>query len=130
MPGVFTLEIEISLVSNKGFWLLLDNEELFVAYEEFHWFKQSTVDQITTIERPSPNHLYWPMLDVDLAVESIRNPASFPLIAKHNSLYRTCYQFLEVSVSFSVWRLRFLAATKPLQKFPLQMASRRSHNRI
>jgi len=90
MPGVFTLEIEISLVSNKGFWLLLDNEELFVAYEEFPWFKQSTVDQITTIERPSPNHLYWPMLDVDLAVESIRNPASFPLIAKHNSLYRTC----------------------------------------
>ena len=82
MPGMSTLEIEVSLVSNKGFWLLLDDEELFVAYAEFPWFKQATVDQITTIERPSINHLYWPLLDVDLAVESVRNPALFPLISK------------------------------------------------
>lgn len=84
MPGVFTSEIEVSLVSNKGFWLLLDNEELFVTYAEFPWFKRATVEQITTIERPSVNHLYWPMLDVDLAVESIRDPTLFPLIAKPN----------------------------------------------
>ena len=90
MPGVSTLEIEVSLVSNKGFWLLLDNEELFVTYAEFPWFKQATVDEITTIDRPSPNHLYWPMLDVDLAVESIRNPALYPLISKPNpALNRT-----------------------------------------
>ncbi|MCX7192309.1 MAG: DUF2442 domain-containing protein [Proteobacteria bacterium] len=88
MPGVSTLEIEISLVSNKGFWLLLDNEELFVAYSDFPWFRQATVDQITTIERPSLNHLYWPMLDVDLAVESIRNPALFPLISKRNPSFQ------------------------------------------
>ena len=30
----------------------------------------------------SSNHLYWPLLDVDLAVESIRNPSLFPLVAK------------------------------------------------
>lgn len=84
MPGVFTSEIEVSLVSNKGFWLLLDNEEIFVTYAEFPWFKRATVEQITTIERPSVNHLYWPMLDVDLAVESIRDPTLFPLIAKPN----------------------------------------------
>lgn len=84
MPGVFTSEIEVSLVSNKGFWLLLDIEELFVTYAEFPWFKRATVEQITTIERPSVNHLYWPMLDVDLAVESIRDPTLFPLIAKPN----------------------------------------------
>ncbi|MBW8073155.1 MAG: DUF2442 domain-containing protein [Ferrovum sp.] len=84
MPGASALEIEVSLVSNKGFWLLLGNEEFFVAYTEFPWFKQATVEQITTIEQPSLNHLYWPMLDVDLAVESIRNPALFPLISKPN----------------------------------------------
>ena len=82
MPGVPTSEIEVSLVSGKGFWLLLDNEEQFVPYAEFPWFKQATVEQITTIERPSPNHLDWPMLDVDLALESIRNPALFPLISQ------------------------------------------------
>ena len=57
MLGISTLEIEVSLVSSQGFWLLLDNEELFVAYAEFPWFKQATVDQITTIERPSFNRV-------------------------------------------------------------------------
>ena len=90
MPGITTSEIEVSLVSNKGFWLLLDNGELFVSYADFPWFKQATVEQITTIERQSSAHLYWPLLDVDLAVESIRNPASFPLVATPNlSFQRT-----------------------------------------
>lgn len=84
MPGVSTSEIEVSLVSSKGFWLLLDNEELFVSYAEFPWFKQATVEQITTIERPSSNHLFWPLLDVDLSVESIRNPGLFPLVSTPN----------------------------------------------
>ena len=82
MPGVSTSEIEVSLVSAKGFWLLLGDEELFVAYADFPWFKQATVEQVTTVERPSTDHLYWPLLDVDLSVTSIRDPTSFPLISK------------------------------------------------
>ena len=82
MPGVSTSEIEVSLVSAKGFWLLLGDEELFVAYSDFPWFKQATVEQVTTVERPSADHLYWPLLDVDLSVASIRDPASFPLVSR------------------------------------------------
>lgn len=84
MLGTRTSEIEVSLASNKGFWLLLDDDEVFVAFSEFPWFKQATLDEITTVERPSKNHLYWPLLDVDLALESILNPSQFPLIAKPN----------------------------------------------
>jgi len=80
--GTATSEIEVSLASQQGFWLLLENEELFVPYLQFPWFKKATIEQITSVERPSINHLYWPMLDVDLAVESIRNPGAFPLVAK------------------------------------------------
>ena len=82
MHGASTSEIEVSLVSNKGFWLLLGDEELFVTYTDFPWFKQATIEQITTIEWPSADHLYWPLLDVDLAVASIRDPALFPLISQ------------------------------------------------
>ncbi len=78
----FTSEIEVSLVSNKGFWLLLDDEELFVPFADFPWFRQATYDQLATIERPAPDHLYWPQLDVDLAVPSIRDPAAYPLASK------------------------------------------------
>ncbi len=82
MRGTVTSDIEVSLVSKLGFWLLLENEELFVPYLQFPWFKKATIEQITSVECPSVNHLYWPMLDVDLAVESIRNPDNFPLVAK------------------------------------------------
>ncbi len=82
MPGAAPLEVEVSVVSNKGFWLLLKDEELFVPYAEFPWFLQATLEQITTVEWPTPNHLYWPLLDVDLAVASIRKPSQFPLRAK------------------------------------------------
>jgi len=88
MPGTATSEVEVSLASNKGFWLLLKDEELFVPYAEFPWFKQATMEQITTVEWPTPNHLYWPLLDVDLAVESIRNPGQFPLVAKPDPSFK------------------------------------------
>lgn len=82
MPGTVTSAIEVSLVSQQGFWLLVDDEELFVPYTEFPWFKKATIEQITEVEHPSANHLYWPMLDIDLSVESIRKPSAFPLVAK------------------------------------------------
>ena len=82
MRGAPTSEIEVSLVSNKGFWLLLDDEELFLPFADFPWFRQATYEQLATIERPTPNHLYWPQLDVDLAVPSIRDPAAYPLVSK------------------------------------------------
>ena len=82
MPGKSISEIEVSLVTGKGFWLLVGGEELFASYADFPWFRQATVEQVTTVELLSEEHLYWPLLDVDLAVASIRDPAAFPLVAK------------------------------------------------
>jgi hypothetical protein len=31
---------------------------------------------------PSAHHLYWPDLDIDLAVESIEHPEQFPLVSQ------------------------------------------------
>ena len=79
MPGTVTLAAEVTNISPHGFWLLLGEEELAVPYSEFPWFRSATVEQIVAVERPTKNHLYWPKLDVDLSVESLRNPAAFPL---------------------------------------------------
>ncbi len=81
MPGVLTSQAEVTQVSKHGLWLLLGGEELFLPFSEFPWFKSATIEQLCEIERPTENHLYWPLLDVDLAVESIRNPAEFPLVS-------------------------------------------------
>jgi len=73
---------EVTNISRHGFWVLLDKEELFLPYSEFPWFREAPVSRILHVEWPSPDHLYWPELDVDLAVESIRHPDRFPLVSQ------------------------------------------------
>lgn len=82
LPGTSTLDVEVTNVSNHGFWLMLEAEELFVPFSQFPWFKDAPIAKLTNVERPQSHHLYWPDLDVDLAVESIRDPGKFPLVAR------------------------------------------------
>jgi Protein of unknown function (DUF2442) len=82
MPGSVISAAEVTHISKHGFWLLLRAEELFVPFSGFPWFRQATIEQIQQVEWPSVDHLYWPLLDIDLSVQSIRTPEQFPLIAR------------------------------------------------
>lgn len=77
--GPATSEVEVTNVSRQGFWLYLGGRELFVSFDEFPWFADASILQITTVAWPSEDHLYWPALDVDLSVRSIEHPEEFPL---------------------------------------------------
>ena len=81
MLGIDTLAAEVTNVSAHGFWLLLGSEELPVPYADFPWFKQATIAQLLDVERPTADHLHWPQLDIDLSVQSLRDPTAFPLIS-------------------------------------------------
>ena len=89
MPGTTTLGAEVTNVSGHCVWMLIDDEELALPYSEFPWFKAGTIQQILNVLRPSTDHLYWPDLDIDLSVESIRHPEKFPL--KANSTFQPCH---------------------------------------
>ncbi|AUB83247.1 DUF2442 domain-containing protein [Candidatus Thiodictyon syntrophicum] len=82
MPGIVTLAAEVTNISPHCLWILLGDEELAIPFSEFPWFKSATIEQLIRVERPTKNHLYWPEIDVDLAVESIRKPEDFPLVSK------------------------------------------------
>jgi hypothetical protein len=82
MPGTATLEAEVTNISRHCFWLLLGNEELAVPFANFPWFRNATIEEITNVQRPSVDHLYWPALDIDLSVQSIRSPDQFPLVSR------------------------------------------------
>ena len=85
MLGTSTFQAEITHVSTHGFWLLLADEELFLPFADFPWFRGATIEQLCKVEWPAENHLFWPLLDIDLAVESIRNPSAFPLMTSVTS---------------------------------------------
>jgi hypothetical protein len=62
--------------------------ELFVPFKEFPWFREASVREITNVQLPSPHHLYWPDLDIDLAVESIEHPEKYPLVSQAQPIKR------------------------------------------
>ena len=72
MPGTSTFPIEVTNVSRHGLWLLVGDEELFLPFEQFPWFRDASIEEISVVERQTADHLYWPLLDIDLSVESIR----------------------------------------------------------
>ena len=74
--------VEVTNVSTHGFWLLLRGEEVFVPFDDFPWFRQARIGQLTNVELLSAEHLYWPDLDVDLAVDSLYHPERYPLVSK------------------------------------------------
>ena len=80
--GASISAVEVTNISRHGFWVLLNDEELFLPFSEFPWFRDVAVAKILHVELPSRDHLYWPELDVDLAVQSIRHPDRFPLVSR------------------------------------------------
>lgn len=81
-PGAPTSLAEVTNIDHFGFWLLVENKEYFLPYEDFPWFRTATVDQILNVQLLHEEHLFWPDLDVDLCLNSLKNPESFPLIYK------------------------------------------------
>ena len=71
----------VTEISQVGIWLTLKEKELFLSFDNFPWFKDARVSAIHNVKRLNQHHLYWPDLDVDLAVESIEHPERFPLTA-------------------------------------------------
>ena len=60
----------------------LDGRLVFASFRDFPWFRTATLSQLRRVERPSPHHLYWPELDVDLEVESLAHPERYPLTSR------------------------------------------------
>ncbi len=80
--GADISRVEVLNVSPHGFWLLVLDQEYFLAFADFPWFHGATIQQLFAVELLHEDHLYWPDLDVDLDLERIQHPEKFPLIAK------------------------------------------------
>ena len=72
-------EVEVSHIDSHGFWLCVEDKEYFLPYDEYPWFKEAKVKEILNVKLLHRHHLYWPALDVDLEIDSLENPHSYPL---------------------------------------------------
>lgn len=80
--GNSTFPVEILNISGNGIWILIGSNEMFMPFEFFPWFREATIKNILHVEMPAVDHLYWPDLDIDLDVNSIRHPENYPLVSR------------------------------------------------
>lgn len=78
MSGGTTSRIEVS-VSATGVSLTIEGVRHELPFSTFPWFQGATIAQISRVERPTREHLRWPDLDIDLALDSIEHPELYPL---------------------------------------------------
>jgi hypothetical protein len=79
MPGVVTSYSEVTNISATGFWLLVDDKEYFVPFDDYPAFQKVTVAQIYAVQRLSPTQFHWPEPDIDIELEALEHPERFPL---------------------------------------------------
>jgi hypothetical protein len=82
MHGTSTSQVEVTHISQHGVWLLANEVEHFLPFDQFPWFKNASIGQIHNVQLQSKEHLYWPDLDVDLSLSIIESPEKFSLVQK------------------------------------------------
>ena len=80
--GTLISEVEVTNISKHGFWVFIGEEELFLPFRDFPWFEAASVASILKVALQGSQHLYWPDIDIDLTVESIKHPEKYPLVSK------------------------------------------------
>jgi len=84
--GTSTAIVEVTHIDSRSLWLYVDGKEYFMSFEDFPWFADATVRQISNVERHGAGHFHWPAIDVDLTLEMIEHPENYP--RKYKKAYR------------------------------------------
>jgi hypothetical protein len=69
---------DITSIDSQGFWLHCNREELYLPFAMYPWFEHATVAQLCRVECFGDTCLYWPRLDLELSVDTIRLSMSAP----------------------------------------------------
>lgn len=78
--GVGVSLSEVTNITSIGFWLLVDDREYFIPFDDYPVFREAKVNQIYTLQRLGPDQFYWPELDIDIELPALEHPEQFPLI--------------------------------------------------
>lgn len=81
-PGTSISAGEVTNIEPLGSWILVDNKEYFVPFDDYPVFKNASIKQIFQMQRLSPTQLHWPDLDADIEIEALEQPEHYPLAFK------------------------------------------------
>jgi hypothetical protein len=75
----------ISNIIETGFWLLVNDHEYFVPFDQYPEFKHAPIDKIFAVKQISPTQFHWEELDCDVELSALEHPEHFPLEFKRKA---------------------------------------------
>jgi hypothetical protein len=79
MSGTNTSLNEVTNISQAGFWLLVEDKEYFVPFNDYPEFKLATIGQIYNVKRIGLDAFYWEELDIDIELAALAEPDKYSL---------------------------------------------------
>ena len=80
--GISTSECNITGMNDLGFWVLVNDMEYFIPFSDYPGFKDASINHLLNIRYYPPAQLHWKDLDMDIELDSLSHPESFPLLYK------------------------------------------------
>jgi hypothetical protein len=74
--------VNVENITPFGIWLFVKDNEYFLNYGDYPYFKDQTLKSIQNVKLVHDYHLYWPDLDIDLEIDNLENPQKYPLKSK------------------------------------------------
>ncbi len=74
-----TISASVENITPFGIWLFVKDKEYFLNYKDYPYFREQVLSAIQDVQLLHGYHLYWPQLDVDLEIDNLDNPDSYPL---------------------------------------------------
>ena len=78
--GTRISKAEVQGVLKSGLWMLIQGREYFLPFARHSWLKTASLSALQHVKILHGRHLYWPDLDVDIDVESLKRPERYPLV--------------------------------------------------
>jgi len=69
----------VSNICQTGFWLLVNDKEYFVPFDQYPDFKNASIEHIFAVKQLSPTQFYWEDIDCDIELGALEKPDQFPL---------------------------------------------------
>ena len=82
LGGKSTSEVEVTQISIGGIWVLIDDREFFLSFENFPRFRSAIVGEIHNVQLLNNGNLNWPDLEIDVSLETIGEPEHVPQFTK------------------------------------------------
>lgn len=74
--------VEVTNISPFGFWILTNDKEYFVSFEDYPGFEYASILDIASVQTDISGNLHWPTLDEDIELDALDYPENYPLSYK------------------------------------------------